>query len=126
MLQLIYSILKDLASGGQKMLVRKLTHEEQDILAHCAERGEIWQIHVDMFGDWVRSGKMDFFNQQDLGYNAIYNEALDRLCSRGLVKHEGGLLFRLTGTGFRIARSLSRPKMESNEESSNQHAHRTQ
>lgn len=109
MLQLIYSVVKDLASGGKKWRSRQLSQEEKVILAHCAERGEICQLHADGFGDWVRSGTKDFFNQNDLGYNAIYNEALDRLCSRGLAKHEAGHLFRLTGTGFRIARSIPRP-----------------
>lgn len=101
-----YNVLKDVVFSGLKLLSNRVTQEEKDILGYCAKRGEIWRLHADMFGDWVRSGDHDFSNQNDLGYNAVYNEALDRLCGRGLVKHDGGDLYRLTGTGFKIARSL--------------------
>ena len=83
-----------------------LSQEEIDILAATNERGDIYLLYVSAFGHWVRSGKIDFFKQENLGFNAVYQDALDSLLQRGLVRHEGGHLFRLTGRGFKMAKEV--------------------
>jgi hypothetical protein len=47
-----------------------------------------------------------YFDQNDPAISAAAIEALQSLIARGFVRHENGPLFRLTGTGFAIARKL--------------------
>jgi len=64
-------------------------------------------LKVTAFGDWVRCGQdKNFFSQTDLAFNAKYLEAFERLCQKGLVRHQSTILYRLTGTGFDVARRL--------------------
>jgi len=80
---------------------------EKEILVYAADSGEIRILKVNAFGDWVRCGQdKNFFSQTDLAFNAKYLEAFERLCQKGLVRHQSGILYRLTGTGFDVARRL--------------------
>jgi hypothetical protein len=79
---------------------------EKEILRTCAQTGEIRIMTVDAFGDWVRAGTVDYMTAEDPARAAKYMDALRALEAKGLVRHEGGLLNRLTGKGFDIARSL--------------------
>ena len=106
MLEFIYTVIKDIGSFVRRCSKSVLSQEERDILASSDDRGDIFLLTVDAFGHWVRSGKKDFFNQNDLAYNARYQDALDSLLSRGLVRHIGGHLFRLTGRGFQLAKKF--------------------
>lgn len=84
-----------------------LSSEERDILIESAPTGQIHILRVDGFGSWVRcDGNVDFADDHDPAISAKYLEALERLKQRGWVVHEGGLLNRLTGSGFTVARQL--------------------
>jgi len=80
--------------------------EELDILLGAAERGEIVLLEADQVGKWVRVGSRDFLDQTDPAFAANYLDALESLCSRKLVRHDDGILFVLTSTGFKVARAL--------------------
>ena len=102
---MIYEIAKDIFFFLKKLATSQLSTEEIEILEHCSERGEIWVLHTSMSGEWVRSGSHDFANNEDPGYSEFYIEALNRLINRGYVRHVSGDMFRLTGTGFKKART---------------------
>lgn len=115
MIAFIYTLLKDAAKAIRQRQQSLYSQEEREILAASDMRGDICLLRVDAFGDWVRSGKTDFFKQNDLAYNARYQDALDALLHRGLIRYEGGHLFRLTGRGFNEAsriKSLSQHNRE--------------
>ena len=82
--------------------------EEKEILTACAEKGELWILTVDVYGDWLRAGKIDFFSQEDRSYQARYLEAFAKLKNRGLAEHVDGILYRLTGSGFAAARRFKK------------------
>lgn len=84
--------------------IRRLSEAEQQILVESAQEGEVCILKVDAFGQWVRAGKKDFFDQKDRAVQARYLEALESLHRRGLVRHESHTLYRLTHSGFEIAR----------------------
>jgi hypothetical protein len=83
---------------------------EEEILVECAKEGDIYIIGVAGFGSWVRSGKKDFFDQNDRAFQAQYLEAFESLRRRGYINHEGGMLYRLTGSGFSVARELAKTR----------------
>jgi len=81
--------------------------EEKELLIEAAESGKFQLMAVAQFqGTWVRAGRKDFLDRNDPATAARYLEAFRRLCERGLIVHEGGKLFMLTGTGFQKAREL--------------------
>jgi class 3 adenylate cyclase len=80
--------------------------EETELLICAAGDGEIVVMSTDETSDWVRAGARDFFDGSDRAVAALYLEALDSLRRRGLVRHSGGVLYELTGTGFKQAREL--------------------
>ena len=96
----MYNLLKD----GLQLLAWRLTGREREVLVACAETGEIKKLHASNFGDWIRSGSKDFFDQKDPAIAACYVEALDRLVMRGFARHEEGMSYKLTGSGFEAAR----------------------
>lgn len=77
------------------------------MLIAAAESGLILIMTVDLHGRWVRSGKKDFIDTGDPSVAARYVEALYVLVSRGLVLEEIDA-FRLSGTGFDVARRLQK------------------
>jgi hypothetical protein len=87
-----------------------LTNEEREILHHCIsgdgfEKGRVWIMRIDAYGSWVRAGKHDFFDKVDASIQARYLDAFDLLCGRGYARHEGGMLYQLTGAGFERAKN---------------------
>lgn len=92
----------------QVPFIQPLSKPEQQILISCAQSGELWVLKVDAFGSWVRSGKKDFFDQDDSSVQAQYLEAFETLKARGFIRHESDLLYRLTGSGFEIARKIEK------------------
>jgi len=110
MLEFLYTLLKDIGSAIRRGAQSVLSREERDILAASDERGDMFLLQVSTFGHWVRSGSTDFFNQNDLAYNARYQDALDSLVTRGLARHVGGHLFRLTGRGFDFAKQIKKKR----------------
>jgi hypothetical protein len=89
---------------------QRLSPEEKEILAACAQRGEIRIMQADLYGEWVRADSKDFLDPTDPAYAARFREAFHLLSGRGLVLHEDGMLHRLTGSGFKAARSLKKPE----------------
>jgi hypothetical protein len=82
------------------------SEEELVLLSSCAHDGEILVLSADEIGKWVRVEGRDFFDQSDRAIAAMHLDALFSLCRRGLARHESGVLYMLTGRGFRIARAL--------------------
>ena len=84
-----------------------LSSEEKDVLIAAAKTGRILLMRIDIHGEWVRAGETDFIQTADPAFAAKYLEAFYRLINRGLVMAEDGA-FRLSGTGFAVARGLSK------------------
>jgi len=82
------------------------SQEELDLLIYAAEKGDIHVLSSDEMGSWVSIGPHHFWDKFDPAVAAAYVEALESLCIRRLAKHDGGILFVLTGTGFKISRAL--------------------
>jgi len=76
------------------------------LLTYAAEKGDIHVLASDEIGSWVSVGSQHFSDKLDPAVAATYVEAVDSLCFRRLAKHDGGVLFVLTGTGFKIGRAL--------------------
>ncbi len=88
------------------------SEEELMIMISCAERGDIFLLTSDEAGAWVRSGTQDLIDGSDPAFSAHYVEALDSLCQSGLVRHDEGALYKLTGRGFTVARALKQNQTE--------------
>ena len=84
------------------------SEEELILLSECAQDGEIAVLSSDETGKWIRAGRRDFDDQSDPAVAALYVDALNSLCKRDLAAHEGGILYKLTGKGFKIARALKK------------------
>jgi len=86
----------------QKRNAKKLSSEEQELLALTDETGRFRVVsRVEGFGTWVRAGKRDFVDHNDPSSAARYLEAFGSLCERGYVAPETGSTFKLTGSGFK-------------------------
>jgi hypothetical protein len=86
---------------------KKLSDQERELLLAAAKKGEFFLTSVDQIpGTWIRVDGRDFVEAGDPAVAARYMEAFRSLCERGYVRHEGGHLFMLTGSGFDKARSL--------------------
>jgi hypothetical protein len=84
------------------------SQEELDLLIYAAEKGDIHVLSSDEMGSWISIGPRHFWDKLDPAVAAAYVEAVESLCSRRLAKHDGGVLFVLTGTRFRIGRALKK------------------
>jgi len=84
-----------------------LSQYEIEILTEAKDQGVIFVHESDQSGKWVHAGMRHFESANDPAFAAYYLEALQSLQDRGLVKHAGGILYRLTAEGFRIARISS-------------------
>jgi hypothetical protein len=80
--------------------------EELILLSACAKNGELFIHSSDEMGKYVEASGQHFYDDSDLAVAAFYMDALNSLRQRGLVGHEGGSLYQLTGRGFKIARAL--------------------
>ena len=95
---------------GTKIQPDDFSEPEREILYACKEKGEAWKLGAGCIGSWVRAGKKDFLNQADRAYQARYLEAFDILVyQRRYFRHEGGMYYQLTGTGFDKARQIENP-----------------
>jgi hypothetical protein len=83
------------------------TDDEKGILVNALPSGQIYVMKTDQTGEFVRSGSFDYFDARDPGLQARAIEALQALIQRRWVRHEGGQLYKLTGTGFERARDYS-------------------
>jgi hypothetical protein len=85
--------------------------EEIDILCASADKGEIHVLEVDELSPRVIINNIIFADDGDPAYAAAYFEALESLVARRLVRHDEGILYVLTGTGFKVARSLNQARL---------------
>ena len=92
-----------IASDG---LSRDLGKEEIEILIWSADDGEIKVYSPDQIDKWVHVGQHDFRDEFDSAVAEVYIEALNLLIQRKLVRHDKEIAYKLTGTGFKIARKL--------------------
>ena len=79
---------------------QSLTAAELELLYHAKETGKICILST-LAGKWIQAGEKDFVNSEDISYAAKYREALGSLLEKKLVTHDGGILYRLTYTGFK-------------------------
>lgn len=87
--------------------VDHLSDLEQEILLLAADnQGELYRMSVNEIGDWLRVGRKNYEESGNPAVRVEAIEALKRLQSLGLVRPESGLLFTLTGEGFRKAKEL--------------------
>jgi hypothetical protein len=84
------------------------SEEELILLSAGAESGEFFVHYSDQTGKHVAAGRQHFRDECDPAVAAFYIEALNSLRRRNLVGHEGGSLYQLTGSGFKIARALKK------------------
>jgi len=108
------SICKLAIEGGNKLLEefkkRKLSEAEKELLVAAAKDGEFHIMQVNEAPDWIRAGGKYFPNDitGDLAIAEKYHDAFESLCKRGYIRHDDGILFRLTHAGFEKARQLAR------------------
>lgn len=84
----------------------QFSDEQLVILSRCTERGDILLLTSDELGEFVQIGEERFYDETDQAVAALYVDALISMCDMGLVRHQEGILYHLTGRGFRIARAL--------------------
>jgi len=102
--------------GGNKALEaykkKKLSEAEKELLIAAAKDGEFYIIHVDGHPDWIRVVRKNFPDDitGDPAIAEKYHDAFESLCKRAYIRHDDGILFRLTYTGFEEARSLAAAK----------------
>jgi len=100
--------------GGNKLLEeykkKKLSETEKELLIAAAEDGEFLIIRVNEAPDFIRAGGKDFPDDitGDPAIAERYHDAFESLCKRAYIRHDDGILFRLTSKGFEKARQLAR------------------
>jgi hypothetical protein len=80
--------------------------EERELMIEASDRGEFYLRKSDSVGTWVAVHQKDYLNVNDPSVQAIYREAFDSLCRKGYIRQEGGILWKLTGSGFLMAKEL--------------------
>jgi len=87
---------------------KKYSDAEKELLIAAASKGTFLFISLDQ-GTWIRAGDQNFPATEavDPALTAAYIEAFEHLCERGYIKHDSGMLFKLTAAGFKEARRLA-------------------
>ena len=83
-----------------------LSAAASELLIACADKGSIHVLDSEQAGPWVAIGARNFLDENDPAFAATYVDALEELVAKRLVRREAGILYSLTGAGFRIARRL--------------------
>src|SRR6266436_232547 len=85
----------------RKLRDARLTPEESDLLPGYADSGEFHILNIDQCNYLlIRAGGRDFADLGDAEQCARYQHAFEKLCERGYVQHQSGILFTLTPAGF--------------------------
>ncbi len=85
----------------------ELTAEEKELIITSGKEGKFILMSAgNVLSDWVCAGNKHFMKQEDSAYTARYLEAFDSLQKKGIVKHQSGQLYLLTGTGFKKQKEL--------------------
>lgn len=89
---------------------RSFSDEELAILAAAAATpsGDIYVLSAAQIGEMVAVGDQHFYDPNDGAVSASHLEALESLQERSpkLARHEGGVLYKLTGSGFKLGRAI--------------------
>ena len=93
-------------AGSALGRVHQFSEEEIELLIAAAERGEFFIHSAEQTGKWVRAGASDFINYDDPEVAARYLDAFESLWASGLIRHDEGNLYVLSGSGFKVAREL--------------------
>jgi hypothetical protein len=83
-----------------------VSQEGAELLIACADHGDIHLLDSAQGGSWVSIGGRNFLDPDDPAHAAVYRDALEELIAKRLVRLEGGILYSLTGAGFKVARRL--------------------
>ena len=85
----------------------RLTAPEKELLVKAeSEGGEFFVLSFAQTGEFVKVGNDGYLDEADPAIRVRALEAVERLFRRGLVRHEGGSRFCLSGSGFDIARKV--------------------
>jgi hypothetical protein len=91
----------------RKLRNARLSPEESDLLSGAADSGEFHVLDIALCSyPLIRAGGRDFASPEDPAQCARYQGAFERLCERGYIQHQSGILFTLTPAGFDQARKL--------------------
>ena len=107
--------IKDSISGAYKLASYlkkiRLSRKEEELLISALPDGKI-QLFLLNEGNFIRAGNKNFPDDKtsDPAEFEKYFEALKRLEQRGDVRHETGILYMLTASGFKKAKKLERKK----------------
>lgn len=87
--------------------VSALSTREKELLREAAKNGQFQLVQNDFDGKYVVVDGREFTSPDDRAVAAHYRDAFTSLCDRGLIYHEGDVVFSLTGQGFDLARKLA-------------------
>lgn len=89
----------------------RLSREEKELLISALPDGDINLFRLNE-GNFIRAGNKNFPDDKTSNPADFekYFEALKRLEQRGYVRHETGILHKLTASGFKKAKKLARKK----------------
>lgn len=81
--------------------------EEEIMLGAFEDEGSI-RLFTGAGGmaDWLVVGKKTYRDDDDPSIAALARDALEKLETRNMVRHERGVLYKLTGEGFTLAKGL--------------------
>lgn len=83
-----------------------LSEREKELLRSAAQDGMFHTACSDWYGRHVVTSKRAF-GESDPAITAHYLDAFIGLCEKGLIIHQAGTAFRLTGKGFDLARKFA-------------------
>jgi hypothetical protein len=109
----MWDVIRDVGKALlQWILSLHVPREQKNMLVRTLPSGEIRVISSDQSGEFVRPGDSShdhhYFNAADRAVQEKGLETLRALVARGWARHDAGILYRLTSTGFRRARRYAR------------------
>ena len=87
---------------------QRATDPEKELLVKSLPMGMIEVLEADQTGGFVRVGTHTYLDLKDPSVQARALEAMDKAIRRGWIRHEGGCLFKLSGTGFDRAKEYAK------------------
>jgi hypothetical protein len=97
-------------SALAKIRERQFSSEEQDLLAGASRDGTFHVHDIDQSPyPLVKAGGACYSSPDDPAACARYLAAFKKLCERGYVQHQSGVLFTLTADGFTRAEAIVGP-----------------
>ncbi|MCI0331519.1 MAG: hypothetical protein L0196_11360 [candidate division Zixibacteria bacterium] len=83
-------------------------HEEELLLATMENKGLLYVLSSDQQGDYIKIGQYGYFDNPDPSTRIKYLDAKEKLMDKGLIKHESGLLYRITDKGLKTAQKTKK------------------